>query len=149
MQFENFTDERTMLHNLGTYGLRPRSGHNTEDAIKDICCEKDECAVDHSTVIKWFKKFRSAYKSLNDPAWSVLAIKESVKLKKKMKKTVRLENRSLNFDGKRIDDQEYQVLCLTNEQRELKLVALELPKGKTDTVGKSITALLDEYNLWN
>ncbi|CAI9719011.1 Hypothetical predicted protein [Octopus vulgaris] len=43
-------------------------------------------------------------------------IKEAVKLKKKMKKTLYLENWSLHFDGKRIDDQEYQVLVLKNEQ---------------------------------
>ncbi|CAI9716102.1 Hypothetical predicted protein [Octopus vulgaris] len=68
---------------------------------------------------------------------------------KKMEKTLHLENWPLQFDGKRIDDQEYQVLVLKNEQREVKLEALQLRNGKTDTDVKGITAVLDEYNLWN
>ena len=65
-----------------------------------------------------------------------------------MKKTLHLENWSLHFDGKRMDDQEYQVLVLKNERKEVKLEALDLPNGKADTVVKVITAVLDEYNLW-
>ena len=75
-------------------------------------------------------------------------IKEAIKLKEEMKKTLQLENWSLHFDGKRIDDQEYQVLVLKNERKEVKLEALHLPNGKADTVVKGITAVLDEYNLW-
>lgn len=41
--------------------------------------------------------------------------------------------------------QEYRVLVLRNEQRDVKLEALRLPKRKTDTVVKGITAFL-EYN---
>ena len=40
------------------------------------------------------------------------------------------------------------MLVLKNEQREVKLEALDLPNGKADTVVKGITAVLDEYNLW-
>ncbi|CAI9719510.1 Hypothetical predicted protein [Octopus vulgaris] len=76
-------------------------------------------------------------------------MKEAVKLKNKMKKSLNLEKWSLHFDGKRIDDQECQVLILKNEQGEVKLEALQLPKGKADTVVKGITADLGEYNLWN
>ena len=54
----------------------------------------------------------------------------------------------MHFDGKHIDNQEYQVLVLKNEQREVKLAALDLPNGKADTVVKGIVAVLDEYNLW-
>ncbi|CAI9734599.1 Hypothetical predicted protein [Octopus vulgaris] len=50
---------------------------------------------------------------------------------------------------KRIDNQEYQVLVLKNEQGEVKLEALQLPSRKADTVVKGITAVLVEYNLWN
>ena len=32
-------------------------GHNVTKATKNICCMKDEGAVDHSTVNRWFKKF--------------------------------------------------------------------------------------------
>ncbi|CAI9721725.1 Hypothetical predicted protein [Octopus vulgaris] len=65
-----------------------------------------------------------------------------------MKKTLHLEN-LLYFDGKCIDDQEYQVLVLKNVQREVKLEVLQLPNRKADTGLKGITAVLDEYNLWN
>ena len=34
-----------------------KSGHNTAEATKNICCAKDEGIVDHGTVIRWFKKF--------------------------------------------------------------------------------------------
>src|SRR5277367_3934507 len=61
-------------------------------------------------------------------------IKEAVKLKGEKKKTLHLENWSLHFDGKRIDDQEYQVLVLKNERNEVKLEALDLSNGKADTV---------------
>ena len=74
--------------------------------------------------------------------------KEAKKLKEDMKTTLNLENWSLHFDGKRIDDEEYQVLVLKNEQREVKFEALDLPNRKADTVVKGITAVLDEYNLW-
>lgn len=53
------------------------------------------------------------------------------KKKNKMKKILQLENWSLHFDCKRIDDQGYQLLVLKNEPRELKLKAHKLPKSKS------------------
>ena len=41
------------------------------EATKDFCCSKDEVIVDHSTVTRWFKKFCSEYKNLNNQARSV------------------------------------------------------------------------------
>ena len=32
-------------------------GHNTAEATKNICCTKDEDAVDHSTITRGIKKF--------------------------------------------------------------------------------------------
>ena len=40
------------------------------------------------------------------------------------------------------------MLVLKKKQIEVKLQALDLPDGKADTVVKSITAILDKYNLW-
>ena len=40
------------------------------------------------------------------------------------------------------------MLVLKNEQRELKLQALDLPTEKADTVVKGITVILNEFNLW-
>ena len=36
-------------------------GHNVMEAIKNICCVKDEDVVDH----RWFKKFHSGYNNLD------------------------------------------------------------------------------------
>ena len=43
-------------------------GHDTAETVKNICCAKGERSVDYSTVIKWFKKFRSSCKCLNEHA---------------------------------------------------------------------------------
>ena len=99
-----------------------------------VCQQLSQCGIDVGTPSQ-----SGIYRSTS---------KEAKKLKEEMKKTLNLENWSLHFDGKRIDDQEYQVLVLKNEQREVKLEALDLPNGKADTVVKGITAVLDEYNLW-
>lgn len=40
-------------------------------------------------------------------------------LKAEMNKTLHFENLLLHFDGKRIDGQEYQMLVLKNERREI------------------------------
>ena len=45
-------------------------GHNTEKATKNICCTKDEGTADQSTVSRWFKKFHSGCKNINDQAKS-------------------------------------------------------------------------------
>ena len=46
-------------------------GHNVTKATKNICCMKDEGAVDHSTVNRWFKKFCLGCKKIDDRAKSV------------------------------------------------------------------------------
>ena len=45
-------------------------GHNVMEATRNICCMKDESAVEHSTVNEWFKKFHSASKNLHYQAMS-------------------------------------------------------------------------------
>jgi len=59
-----------------------------------------------------------------------------------------LENLCFHFDGKRIDNKEYQVLDLKNELKEVKLEALVLPNGKAKIVLNEITDILYEYKLW-
>lgn len=46
-----------------------------------------------------------------------------------------------------MNDQEYQVIVLKNDHRQDKLVIHQLPIG--NAVVKSITAVLDQYNLYN
>ena len=99
-----------------------------------VCQQLSQCGIDVGTPSQ-----SGIYRSTS---------KEAKELKEEMKKTLNLENWSLHFNGKRNDDQEYQVLVLKNEQREVKLEALDLANGKADAVVKGITAVLDEYNLW-
>ena len=40
--------------------------YNTIEATENICCTKDEDTVDHSTVTRQFKKFRSVCKNLDN-----------------------------------------------------------------------------------
>ena len=40
--------------------------HNATEATKNICGAKDEGAVDHYTVTRWFKKFHLDCNNLND-----------------------------------------------------------------------------------
>ena len=40
-------------------------GHNTTEAIKNICCSKGEGTFDHYKVTIWFKKFCLVCKNLN------------------------------------------------------------------------------------
>ena len=54
-----------------------------------------------------------------------------------MKRTLHFENWSLYFNGKRINHQEHQVLMLKNEQREVKLQALDLPGRKQILLSKT------------
>ena len=41
---------------------------NVVEVTKNICCKKSESTVDYSTVTKWFKKFCSHCKNLNNQA---------------------------------------------------------------------------------
>ena len=40
--------------------------HNEAKGTKNICCVKGEGAFDHCTVTRWFKKFLSSCKNLDD-----------------------------------------------------------------------------------
>ena len=45
--------------------LQSEFGQNAAEATKNICCAKDEGAVDHWTATKVFKKFRSSRKNFD------------------------------------------------------------------------------------
>ena len=75
--------------------------------------------------------------------------KEAAKLKEEIIEKLLMEQWSLHFDGKRIEENEYQVVVLKNERTEVKLAALLLKDGKAETIAEGIAKVLDEYNLWN
>ena len=66
-------------------------------------------------------------------------------LNQEMKEKLQLENLVLYFDGKRIENEEYQVLVLQNEGKEVKLAAICLPNEKARTMFEGIANILDEY----
>ena len=41
-------------------------GHSTMETSKDNCCTKGEATVDHSTLTRWFRKFCSGCKNLDN-----------------------------------------------------------------------------------
>ena len=64
--FESHTDECALFSNSGIMVYDFESGYSVVEATKNICCMKDEDTVDHSTVIRWFKKFHSGCENLDD-----------------------------------------------------------------------------------
>ena len=43
-------------------------GHNIVEATKNVCCAKTKGAVDRSTVTRWFNKFCSGWKNVDNQA---------------------------------------------------------------------------------
>lgn len=91
---------------------------------------------------------------INIPTPSQAAIhkstfKEAGKVKEEMIKNLQNEKWSLHFDGKHIEDTEYQVVVLKNEKTEVKLAALTLKDSKAATIAEGIVQVIEEYNLWN
>ena len=70
MWFDSCTDEHLRSSNSGTYALQVEQGHNAMEVTKNICCTKGEDVVDHCTVSRWFKKFYSGCKNLNNQTTS-------------------------------------------------------------------------------
>ena len=62
--------------------------------------------------------------------------KEAVKLKEEMIEKLQMEQWSIHFDGKRIEENENQVVVLNNKRTEVKLAALLLKDGKAETIAE-------------
>ena len=77
------------------------------------------------------------------------AIRKSEKVKEELKERISKEKFCLHFDGKRIKHKEFQVVCLTNEVRELKLGILICESGSAKHIFEPLKKLLDEYDAWN
>ena len=70
-------------------------------------------------------------------------------MKNKLKAIISKEKFCLHFDGKRIEGKEYQVVCLKNELRTLRLGILICESGKGKDIHKELKKLIDEYDAWN
>lgn len=75
-------------------------------------------------------------------------IKDAEKIKNRLKVVITKEEFCLHFDGKRIGNKEYQVVCLKNSSRVIHLGALACESGSAEDIFIPMQALLDEYNAW-
>ena len=75
-------------------------------------------------------------------------IKDAERVKNRLKEIIGEEKFCLHFDGKRIDNKEYQVVCVKNSARTLHLGILACESGSSEDIFIPIQALLDEYNAW-
>ena len=54
----------------------------------------------------------------------------------------------LQFDGKRMQGEEYQVVLLKNMITEIKVTILKCESGSAATIHKELHQLIDEYDAW-
>ena len=64
--------------------------------------------------------------------------KEAAKLKEEMIEQLQMEQWSLHFDGKRIEENKYQIVLLKNERTEVKLAALLLKDARLKLLLKEL-----------
>ena len=76
-------------------------------------------------------------------------IRDSENIKKKIKEKISSEEFCLHFDGKRINGEEFQAVCLTNESRSLFIGVLTCESGSANDIRKPLEMLLDEYDAWS
>ena len=128
---------------------KPTRKYNSSKLAADLVIST---GVSTNKASKIFKHLTDGGLATPPPSQSAIykaTFKEAVKLKEQMKEDLQVENCSLHFDGKHIEEDEYQVVVLENERTEVKLDALRLKDGKADAIAQAITKVIDEYNLWN
>lgn len=76
-------------------------------------------------------------------------IRDAEQVKNRLMELISEETFCLHFDGKNIDNKEYQVVCLKNDRRTLQLGILACDSGSSSDIYKPLKDLLDEYNAWN
>lgn len=76
-------------------------------------------------------------------------IRDAEQVKNRLMELISEEKFCLHFDGKKIDNKEYQVVCLKNDRRTLQLGILACDSGNSADIYKQLQDLLDEYSAWN
>lgn len=66
-----------------------------------------------------------------------------------MMNKLQMEQWSLDFNGKCIKENKFQIGVLKNKRTEVKLDILSLKEAKAETIAEGIAKVLVEYNLWN
>ena len=130
---------------------KPTRKYNSSKLAAELVISTGVSTNKASNIFKHLTDSGLATPSLSQSAIFKATFKEAVKLKEQMKENLQMENWSLHFDGKHIQENEYQVVVLKNKRTEVKLDALRLKDGKADTgtFAQAITKVIDEYNLVN
>ena len=77
-------------------------------------------------------------------------IKDGQVMTNKIKEILLVEkNFCLNFDGKRMDGHEYQVVSIQSPERHIKLGISKCASGSSKHIYDGIKSLLDEYDAWS
>lgn len=78
------------------------------------------------------------------------SIRDGLDMEETIKKVLFKEkNYSLHFDGARMDDHEYQVVCMQSYERQIKLGIIRCASGSSLHIYEGIKGLLDEYVAWS
>ena len=75
--------------------------------------------------------------------------READRIKKVLRETLKNEDWVLQFDGKKWQGSERQVVVVKNSRKEYRIAVLTLTSGKSDPIYQSLVEILDEYELWN
>ena len=77
-------------------------------------------------------------------------LRKGEKEREKIKVILQQEkNYCLHFDGKKLSNSEYQVVCLQSQSREIKLGILKCSSGSAQHIYNQLEQILDEYIAWS
>lgn len=76
-------------------------------------------------------------------------IKNAETIKEKLKELIQEEHFCLHFDGKRLNNKEYQVVCLSNPTRTVNLSVIICKSGSADDIFLPMVTLLNEFEAWS
>ena len=77
-------------------------------------------------------------------------LRKGEKEKEKIKVILQQEkNYCLHFDGKKLSNSEYQVVCLQSQSREIKLGILKCSSGSAQHIYNQLEQILDEHIAWS
>ena len=76
------------------------------------------------------------------------SMREAEKMKKNFKQTLKYEEWALHFDGRKINNEEIQVVVLKNNLCEVQFAVLSLKNKKAMTIYNGLLEILNEYDLW-
>ena len=76
-------------------------------------------------------------------------IRSGEQKKQEIKEFLKVENYCLHFDGKHLSNEEYQVVCLQNERRMIKLGIAKCESGSAQDIYNGLEEILNEFDAWH